>query len=321
MEKTQKALIRQTTIFTRLNEGQVVNVKELAEEFGVTPRTIQKDFNERLSKSYNIVNLGHGNYAFAKGYTIKSAEDENIKIAISLMKTLQQSAIANMSEYIDSAIPTLKKYEEIFLFDLNFEPIEDIDSFKVILKAIEWRVGIEFRYTRKDGAIKEVTAHPYRIANFKNYWYLIAYDLEDGKIKTYHLKSIERLHILYENFIANEDIDNELREICSTIDSSWYRGGKHRVLLRATNSAKFYLERHHPHSMEFIERGKEFVLISMRYSDESEVLSVVKRWLPDIDILDNPQLEKRLDDSLRYYLERKKESSSICEPTLRIDTL
>ena len=140
MKKNQKALIRQTTIFSRLNAEETVNVKTLAEEFGIGIRTIQKDMNERLASTYDIVDLGHGNYAFAEGYRFKGADDEEEKIAISLMKSLQHSAIPDMNDYIDSALPTAINYEEMFLFDLDFEPIDDIGTFKIILKAIQWRV-------------------------------------------------------------------------------------------------------------------------------------------------------------------------------------
>ena len=76
MKKNQTALIRQTTIFNRLNEDETLNVTQLAEEFDVSLRTIQKDFNERLNVTYDIVDLGHGNYAFPEGYKFKGAEDE-----------------------------------------------------------------------------------------------------------------------------------------------------------------------------------------------------------------------------------------------------
>ena len=220
MKKNQKALIRQTTIFSRLNAGETVNVKALSEEFGVGVRSIQKDMNERLSNTYDIVDLGHGNYTFAEGYRLLGADDEEEKVAISLMKSLQRSAIPDMNTYIDTALPAVKSYEEMFLFDLDFEPIEDMGMFKVILQAIKWQVGIEFHYTKTDGSTKEVTVHPYRIANFKNYWYLIAYDLVDEKIKSYYLKKIDKLHTLYENFIADETTEKELEQMCSKIDSA-----------------------------------------------------------------------------------------------------
>ena len=306
MTKSQKSLIRQTTIFSRLNAGETVNVKTLAEEFGVGIRTMQKDMNERLMSTYNIVDLGHGNYAFAEGYRLKGTDDEEEKIAISLMKSLQHSAIPDMNDYINTALPTAKNYEEMFLFDLDFESIENIGTFKVILKAIQWRVGLEFNYTKTDGSTKEVTVHPYRIANFKNYWYLIAYDLLDEKIKAYYLKKIDRLHTLYENFIANKATEKELVQLCSRIDSAWYSDGESQAILCVRGDARFYLERHLPHHMKIIEQKEDYTTMSINYNSETEVLGLVKKWLPDIEIIDNPGLSQKLDETLKTFLKRKK---------------
>ena len=41
-------LTRLTIILSRLNDGEALSVKALAEEFNVSDRTIQRDFNERL---------------------------------------------------------------------------------------------------------------------------------------------------------------------------------------------------------------------------------------------------------------------------------
>ncbi len=43
-----KILTRLTTILKRLNDGEALSIKDLAEEFNVSTRTIQRDFNERL---------------------------------------------------------------------------------------------------------------------------------------------------------------------------------------------------------------------------------------------------------------------------------
>lgn len=44
-----KILTRLTIILSRLNDGEALSVKDLAEEFNVSSKTIQRDFNERLS--------------------------------------------------------------------------------------------------------------------------------------------------------------------------------------------------------------------------------------------------------------------------------
>ena len=304
--KSEKALRRQTIIFTRLNAGQTVNVKELAEEFKVGVRTIQKDLNERLKMVYDIVDLGHGNYAFAEGYRLKSTEDEEAKIAVSLMKSLQHGAVPELDDFIDAAIPTTTKYEKMFLFDLNFEPIGDIGNFRVILQSIAWKVALEFLYTDKDGNKKEVTAYPYRIANFKNYWYLVAYDVADEKIKTYYLKRIEKLHTHYENFDVDEELQEQIERQCDTIDSPWYGKGDAQVTLRVVGDARRYLRRNLPPNMQMLEQSDDHDLIRLHYHDETEALSLVKHWLPDIEIADDPRLQARLEETLRTYLNRKK---------------
>ncbi len=302
MSKTYKTHIRHATIFNRLNTGQIVNVNELAEEFGVGVCTIQKDLNEFFPSLYEIEYLGNGNYRFPKGYHIQSSEDEEKRIALSLMKSLQHSAIPELDEYIDALLKLDSKYESLFLFDLEFESIPNIGTFKVLLQAINQKVGVEFVYTKSNNTAKEVMVHPYRIANFKSFWYLVAYDVDDERIKLYYLKNISKLHTLYENFIANEAIEKELERICSTIDSPWYEDEASFVTLKLEGAAKRYLGRLQPSYLSFVKQTQEYSLARMRYYHDIEVLQLVKRWLPDITIVDNPKLQQKLQKMLQEYL-------------------
>ncbi len=302
MKKNQKALIRHNLIYDKLNTGETVNVNDLAEEFGVGVRTIQKDMNERLSEIYDIENLGQGNYRFTKKYRFMGADDEDESIAISLMKELQHSAIPEMDEYIESSLPTSSHYDEIFVFGMHFEAIEDIESFKILLKAIKWKVGVKFVYTKADGSSKEVLADPYRIANFQNYWYLIAYDPSAEILKTYYLKNISELTMLYENFTGNTQIEEDLNKVCNKMDSVWWNGEQQSCLLRVENKAKYYLERDVPSNMEIIEQHETHDIVRMVFHNEIELFSFVKGWIPDIQIVDNKVLSDKLAEQLQSFL-------------------
>jgi len=222
MKKNQKALIRQTTIWSRLNAGATVNVKALAEEFGVGVRTIQKDMNERLATTYDIVDLGGGNYKFADGYGFVGADDDEEKIAVSLMKSLQHSAIPEMDDFVERAVPSGSNCESMFLFDIVLEPIHDIATLKVIIQAIRWKVGVEFEYQDTNGSLRDVAADPYRIANYQTKWYLIAHDPSDERLKAYRLTEISKLRTLYENFTGNPAIEKELNARCDTLNPGWF---------------------------------------------------------------------------------------------------
>jgi predicted DNA-binding transcriptional regulator YafY len=221
MNKNQKALIRQTTIWSRLNAGQTVNVRALAEEFGVGVRTIQKDMNERLTQTYDVLDLGNGNYKFPDGYSFLGAEDEEEKIAVSLMKSLQHSAIPELDDFVEKAVPSGSNCESMFLFDIALEPIGDIGLLKVLIQAIRWRVGIEFTYTVDDMPV-EVAVDPYRIANVRGRWYLIAWDPSVEKLCAYEMRAISHLRTLYENFAGNPAVEEELAVRCDTLDPGWF---------------------------------------------------------------------------------------------------
>jgi predicted DNA-binding transcriptional regulator YafY len=57
-------------------------------------------------------------------------------------------------------------------------------EFHKLLQGINYQQSCEFTYRKKDGSTKKVYAHPYRIANFSNYWYLLAYDVEAEQLKS-----------------------------------------------------------------------------------------------------------------------------------------
>ena len=302
MNKNQKALIRYNLIHDKLTAGETVNVKALAEEFGVGVRTIQKDMNERLSKIYAIESLGEGNYRLSAQHRFVGAGDEDGSIAISLMKALQHSAIPEMDTYIDAAIPTSSNYDELFVFGLHFEAIEDVDTFNKLIKAIRWKVGIEFVYTKADGSSKLVLADPYRLANFQNYWYLIAYDPEVEILKTYYLKNISEFQTRYENFTGNAQIEEELNAMCSTMDSVWWNDEQQSCQLKVIDKAKYYIERNVPQNMKILESHDDYLIVRIMFYNEMELFAYVKSWLPWMRIIDNAALSKKLEEQLKSFL-------------------
>ena len=94
--------------------------------------------------------------------------------------------------------------------------------------------------------------------------------------------------------------------MCSQIDSAWYSDNTHHTKLQLTGDAKLYLERHLPHNMELLATDDEFTIVQFHYSNESEVLSIVKKWLPDIEIINNPKVSKKIDYTLHTYLNRNR---------------
>ena len=304
MQKNQKALIRHQSIYERLKRGETLNVKSLSEEYGVGERTIQKDLNERLPALYDIEYLGDGNYRLKDAFRFMgTGDDEDTKIAVSLMKSLQHSAIPQMDDYIEAALPVAGRYSDIFVFGMHFERLEDIDMFKQLIKAIQWKVGVAFTYTKADGSSRRVLADPYRLANFRNYWYLIAYDPDAKILKTYYLKNISDLEMLYENFTGNPKIEADIEKLCASMDSVWWNGERKSVLLEVRGIAMYYLKREIPAHMELVEEREEHYTVRFFYHHEIELFAYVKSWIPNIRILDDVLMKKLLAEVKAFVAE------------------
>jgi predicted DNA-binding transcriptional regulator YafY len=175
----------------------------------------------------------------------------------------------------------------------------------MLIKAIKSKVGVECTYTKADGSSKTVLADPYRLANFQNYWYLIAYDPSVEILKTYYLKNISRLQMLYENFTADARIEEDLNKVCNSMDSVWWNGERQECLLKVTGIARYYLERDVPETMEIVESHEAYLLVRIFYHNEIELFSYVKSWIPHIRIIDNDTLMEKLSGELRWFLDEK----------------
>lgn len=293
---------RLATVLHYLNRGYTVNIKQLSEEFEIGERQIQKDI-ELFSDMYDIESLGQQNYRMQKGYKLIGTETEDIEIATALMKSLQQSALPQMNEDVDKALPTSKKYGEIFLFNINNEEISHMKEFRKFLQAIHNKQSCSFMYTKKDGSSKEVHVHPYRIANLSNYWYLLAYDVEGEKLKSYHINSIKQVILAGENYINDTAIEQEIEDTFVDFSTAWFDGEAKSVELQLRGNAKHYLDRNMPKNIITLSKDENSMEVAFNYYNEIEVLNFVKNWLPEVTIVDHQELKEKLRELLQNYLQ------------------
>ena len=293
---------RLVSIIHKLSHNEVINIKELSSEFSISERQAQKDI-VLFSSFYNIESLGQQNYRLKDGYKVLDASNEDTEIALALLKSLQHSALPQMNEYIDKALPETKEYKNIFVLSIDYENIQHSKEFYSLLQAIKFQESCSFNYTKKDGSSKKVHVHPYRIANFSNYWYLLAYDVEGKKLKSYHINSINNVVSAGENYISNTAIEKEIEDTFARFNSVWFDGNPKNVELKIVDNAKLYTERNLPKNSTIVSKDDETLIIKFEYYNSAEVMSFVKQWLPDIQILKHKELKDELKNTLKCYFQ------------------
>ena len=282
-----------------LRQGGSYSTKELSNRFGVTQKTIQNYVRELQEKSGLVKDKTK--YYFPEAFRNVDIQ-ERVQMSTALMIALYKQAIPELKESVASNFRELPKELDAFLFDINFEKIENENLFNQIINTIMHKIAISFQYTNKENLTSVKNVYPLKVTNMLGYWYLMGYDLESEKIKSYYIKSIGDLSNLEESFLSEQTM-RELSQKTSSITSPWYCDEEKNVLLKVAGDAMLYLKRKNDSSLNIIEETDAYLRIDMKYYNDTEVLVFVKKWLPFITIEDNDVLKQKLQNILTISLQ------------------
>ncbi len=287
MKEYDKLSTRLSQILIKFNNGDRVTIEDLAEEFGVSKRTIERDFVRfsylpiiKENKEYYLENLAIGklNFDDIKNFAIFSG----VK---SLFPSLTKQFLAE--------ILTDKINKAFLVSNSGFEDIEKKQEiFYNLTSAICDQKIINFFYNDKARVIK-----PYKLINTNGIWYLNATENED--IKTYTFSKIKSLKVTDEKFIQNINILKEIERNEINFLSSITK----EVHLEIDNSAKeYFLRKKVLSNMKIIDQTNEYFIVSTNVAFDDEILNIVKQWIPYIRIVSPLELQNKLQDTLKNYL-------------------
>ncbi|NCC25995.1 MAG: WYL domain-containing protein [Deltaproteobacteria bacterium] len=297
-----RAMFRLTTITTYMNLGRRLKVRDLAEEFGVTKRTIQKDLNQRLAHLPIIRDDRDGSYRFLDGFRLRGTPNAEETTALELMMALIGEIHPHYKDRAGIMVGN-RCDRGCFLLRLGFESLDGyLDMVHLLRHAIGLRQSLVFEYTNKHGQAGEYEVDPYRIANFGGYWYLVGLDRKDGKLKTWHLKSVVGIRVSPENYTIDENIEAEISEKYGELHTAWFKDGTRTVDLAVTGAAARYLRRNPGPYLEIIEDDGQNMICRQTYFRKDEVICLVKHWLPDVRVLDEA-LQGQVDGMLQGYFD------------------
>ena len=280
-----KNLDRQKIILNELLKGRVVSVSGMATLLEVTSRTILNDIKDLQSYGHEIITEKKGYYKL-----------ENISLFIQeSQKEFKEKLIYSLASHTFSQFKIDNKVDYI-LFDTQIEEIENFENFVELSQAIECNFSVKIKYRTH---LK--TLHPLKIASFNHYWYLIAYDLLDSKVKTYILNEILEVNNLLENLISNEEIENHLKNL--QITSPWINENQKNLQLKIFNPFKDYIEKHPPFNSFIIETNQDYVVIEYHYFNQIEAINFIKKYIPYIEVFDN-ELKQQIKTLLSEWIEK-----------------
>lgn len=293
-----KALFRYTQIIAKLYGGAKLSNVELAKEFSVSTKTIQRDFAKLvlmfpIFQDKKLWQL-EKNFEFKENLSIE--DDITLKLLSQASKSFDDSfskradrLLSRIDDNINSPI-----YTKIELEDIS----NKLQEFSQIEKAINLNHKIEITYTVDDYSY-ETTINPYKIVNFEGFWYLIA--KRKGNLRRYYLQNVFDVEILEEKFRKSKKIE----ELISNAINIWFgeTDSFEVELLIDKSISKYFMRKPISKSQRLKEFDKDKnMIITLDITNEKEIIPVVKYWLPNIKVLKPSGLNEKIKEDVQKFL-------------------
>ncbi len=286
---------RLANILTKLNMGYQLSIKELALEFGVSTRTISRDF-DRLNTYLPLLQDNETKrYYLEVNYLGKIAPKDIRNFA-------QLSGIGHLYPSLDmSFLRELLDSRSHQIYNVKGYSFEDASQFKelfkVIGKAIQEHSQIGFVYKGEPRLVQ-----PYRLIHHHGSWYLAA--VRKDQLRTYRISHIQLTHSSHEysQFIPDQNIE----KLVEDDDSIWFGQDKQEIILSIDSHVAFYFKQRSilPEQQIVKELNDGGLLVSSKINHDMQLLPLIRFWIPHVAIISPAHLQNELEVGLKEYLER-----------------
>lgn len=223
-----KSSERRLKLILMLQESKKrLTVNELAETFGVSRRTIFRDFNFLSDINVPVTWDEYSGYGVIEGYKIpplmfNSRELATIMVGLNFVKSQVDKNLVDDAKGVELKIKNvlpdqLKSFMESLDNRTVVDPFLHFGAEKkqggnwyLVSSAISQSKSLEFVYRSKhDGAVSERKIDPYLLVFYRDHWNVIGFSHKREAIRNFVLDRMENVHISDEKFIQPDNFDVE----------------------------------------------------------------------------------------------------------------
>jgi len=300
-----KKIFRLMSILNKLNSRKVVYSSELADEFNVSLRTVQRDIELLNMVGFPLVALDRGQHSFQEGFSLKQMRISNEEA--SLLSFLYEIAKSLGGRFESSFRTILKKvmhkgYDSPFYVKLpeGVRLDKSMPFVKNIESAINQSKKIEIGYCVLNKKQKQYRINPLKIIFFDGFWYLLAQTEKNKHILKFRLDRIKDVSSLGEYFEA-------LKNIKTILDKSvniWFPEKRDKkITLKVAKEVAHFFKRKVYFPLQKIKRDNKdgSLIIECKISKYEEIMHVILHWIPHLIIIKPKNFQERIKEVVREY--------------------
>ncbi len=292
---------RQQMILERINSGEELSISELSREWGVSSKTLQRDFDKIVAGSFGIERAPDGR-KFRKAR--RPAVKDDGEVIIDTIEALAKDIGGGFYSKTHRLLTQLRRNIQSPLYTrIDVEDISDrFEVIKTLEGAIAKKRSVTFEYTpywSGEGKKGYEDVHPIKIVIFNGFWYLLAE--HKNVYKKFYLKEIRNCNMEGETFHVDPKIIDRLEESVNV----WFdpAAEPYEVTLWIDPDSVVFFERKPiSKTQKLYKKPDGSAELIVKITDEDEILPVIKFYLPTIRILEPEGLRKHFESMLEKYL-------------------
>lgn len=279
-------------ILTKLNNGQRLVITELATEFNVSARTIQRDLNVRLA--YLPLEREGQTYWLDPSYFGRASTPAILRLCE------QVGAKSLFPDDHDSLIKQWLNPNGSPVFVLSGFQLDEDDShhqwLKPLAKAISQQLKARLTWV---GEQTEQEVAPYRLVNKRGRWYLAGVSTEAPFIEP-----LSRISLIRLTEAAATIAEPQQQILQRLIEQEAIPS--HEVVIKAASpiAHEFKLRNILPEQALIRELEDGSILLASRVFDGAQLLPVIKTYLPHLEVISPAGIQALVKRDLKTLLSR-----------------
>lgn len=295
---------RHADILERLDNGEELSIGELAREWNVDPKTIQRDFDKLKHMYPDRVERAEDKKRYRK--PVKRQIQNDGEMVLEMLESMVKDIGV---DFYKKAHPLLERIQRQIKSPFYTRlDIEDIGSkFDIVMQleqAIEQKREITITYTSygKKVAKEYSEVQPIKVIVYEGFWYLLA---QHGKYtKKFYLKSIHSCDVTNTIFKHNPKIIDRMENAINVWFSTTEK--PYEVRLWVDKEVVTYFERKPvTRNQKLYKQSDGSAELVLKVTSDEEVYPILKYWMPMIRVIEPAEIQEKFNTILLNYLEKK----------------
>lgn len=187
--------IRLSVIISRLMAGEELNLKTLADEFGVSERTLQRDFHQRLG--HLDITCHNGGYQL-----FREPQSDGSPATLSFIRNTGISRIFPLKD--NTLLQLLTNNSGTSPCLIWHAPLKPHVAFPEFFTHLAKAISAQLQIALLVGGQRHDPLEPYRLIHYGEEWYLVVN--HRGGIQVFALSVIDAVTLSDKHFARSEDI-------------------------------------------------------------------------------------------------------------------